>query len=227
MSQPLVSVIVAVRNGDRFLTAALESIIDQVYSPLEIVVIDGESKDATSKIAKSFKSVRYLRQMRRGIADAYNMGISEARGELISFLSHDDLWVRSKLAVQVSHLANHPDVEYVTGKARFFLEPGYAAPKGFRPELFEGEHIAHIMETLLARRTLFERIGGFDATLPFGEDVDWFARARDEDVPMAVIPDVLVHKRIHDQNSSMDAHTGGALLLKLMKRSIERKKSNS
>lgn len=77
---PLVSVIVIVRNGERFLAAALESIVAQSYRPLEILVVDGDSTDRTVEIAvPSFASVRYLPQPDSGISNAYNFGIAQAR----------------------------------------------------------------------------------------------------------------------------------------------------
>jgi len=221
---PLVSVIVAVRNGERFLSSALTSILNQEYRPLEIIVVDGHSEDGTAKIAQSFNEVHYLLQNGRGIADAYNTGIAAARGELVSFLSHDDLWLPNKLSAQVSYLKKHPDVQYTIGLMKYFLEPGHAVPTGFKKELLNGHHVGKIMETLVARRTLFDIIGGFDGTMALAEDADWYARANDHKIPMAVIPEVLLYKRVHNGNASSDARTSNRELLKALKRSIERKK---
>ena len=80
------------------------------------------------------------------------------------------------------------------------------------------------METLVARRTLFDIIGGFDGTMALAEDADWYARANDQKIPMAIIPEVLLHKRVHNANASSDAQTSNHELLKALKRSIERKK---
>src|SRR5262249_48006666 len=108
MSRPPVSVIVPVRNGERFLAAAITSILTQDYRPLEIIVVDGHSADNTAKIVQSFAQVRYVQQVNRGIADAYNTGIAAAQGQVIAFLSHDDLWTPNKLSLQVNHLLEHP-----------------------------------------------------------------------------------------------------------------------
>src|SRR5262249_22633073 len=105
-----------------------------------------------------------------------------------------------------------------------FLEPGNAVPPGFKKELLEGEHVGKIMETLVARKTLFAAIGGFDGGMALAEDADWYARANDHKVSMAIIPHVLLHKRVHNGNASSDAQTSNRELLKAMKRSIERKK---
>ena len=220
---PLVSVIVAVRNGERFLTQALESIVQSDYRPIEILVIDGQSTDLTTKIAKTFSLVRCLQQPTRGIAAAYNFGIQEAKGDFIAFLSHDDVWTQDKLNVQMTYLQEHTTVQYVTAKTKFFCEPGCEIPSGVRAEWLEGEHVSHIMETLLARKSVFHAIGLFNENLSTAEDVDWFARAKDHGVPMMTIPKVLLYKRMHDENLSIRHNQNNKNILSVIKDSLNRK----
>ena len=222
---PLVSVIVAVRNGERFLSSALTSIFNQDYRPLEVIVVDGQSEDCTAEVAQSFEQVRYILQTDRGIADAYNRGIAAAQGDLVAFLSYDDIWMPSKLCLQVSYLLDHPKIQYTITLMKYFLEPGHHIPVGFKRELLKGHHVGRVMETLVARKSLFDVIGGFDPGMALAEDADWYARANDHAMPMAIIPEVLLRKRIHDANASSDAQTSNRELLKALKRSIERKKS--
>jgi len=80
------------------------------------------------------------------------------------------------------------------------------------------------METLVARKSVFDIVGGFDGDMALAEDADWYARANDLKIPMAVIPAILLHKRIHNRNASADAATSNHELLKALKRSIARKK---
>lgn len=92
MNKPLVSVIIAVKNGERYLTSAIKSALAQEGSwPIEIIVVDGQSNDRTFQIAQSFGLVRFIRQVNKGVSDAYNVGIDAAKGEFLAFLSHDDL----------------------------------------------------------------------------------------------------------------------------------------
>ena len=225
MEKPLVSVIVAVKNGEAFIASAIKSVQEQDYRPLEIIVVDGQSEDGTAAIAQSFKDVRYFFQHNRGIADAYNVGLAAAQGEFVAFLSHDDMWLPEVIAAGRLP-APVPTVQYTIGMIRFFLEPGHETPRGFRRELFQGLHVGRIMETLLARRSLFDVIGDFDSTMALAEDVDWYARASDRAIPMAVIPEILLlQKRVHSRNASSDAQTSNRELLKALKRSIDRKRA--
>jgi glycosyltransferase involved in cell wall biosynthesis len=224
MTQPLVSVVMAVRNGERFLSAAIESVLAQQWRPLEIVLVDGHSSDRTAEIAKAYSLVRYIAQGQRGVADAYNVGIAAAKGPLVAFLSHDDRWTPDKLGWQVAYLLDHPAAQYVVAHVKFFLEPGYQLPPGFRPQLLEREPVAYIMETLVARRSVFLQVGGFDPELTSGEDVDWFSRAKDHNVPHGVIPRVLLHKRVHNTNLSLMDSATNQILLQVLRRSIARKR---
>lgn len=223
-AHPLVSVVVAVRNGERFLAQALTSILEGGYRPVEILVVDGNSSDRTLEIAHSFEHVRSLPQNGKGIAAAYNTGIEAASGEFVAFLSHDDLWTPDKLETQIAYMTENPAWEYTITRAKFFLEPGHEIPRGFRRELLEGDHIAPIMETLVARRTLFDRLGKFDGSLQIANDVDWFTRATDQNIATAVLPQVLLHKRVHDTNLSMNVEVNNRDLLKLLKASLDRKR---
>ncbi len=218
-----VSVIVIVKNGERFLAEALRSIQCQTLPSLEILVVDGDSTDRTAEIARSLAGVRYLRQPDSGISNAYNFGIAQARGELIAFLSQDDLWTPDKLAVQVGHLQAHPDCQYVVCRIRSFLEPGDTPPSGFRRELLDQTPVAYIMETLLARRNLFDTVGLHDAGLPTAGDVDWYARAFDAGVVGHACNQVLVHKRVHGSNTSLTDSSNNAQLLHALRRSVQRK----
>lgn len=219
-----VSTIIAVKNGERFLANALRSVLRQEYSSFEILVIDGQSEDRSSDIAKSFPEVSYVFQTQTGIGNAWNVGIQEARGEILAFLSCDDVWMPEKLQLQVQCLMMNPSVQYTTGRVKFFLEPGCPIPSGFRKELLNGDRIGHIMETLVVRKSLFEDIGVFDQSLTTGEDVDWFCRAKDYGIPMEVIPRVLVHKRIHDHNLSLNTDQNDKNLLTIVKRSLTRRR---
>lgn len=205
LTQPLVSVIVPVLNGERFLRDALESVEQQTYAPLEILVVDGPSTDATARIACSFPRVRYLRQTGTGIWNAFNEALDVARGEFIAMISYDDLWAPEKLQLQVEYLSSHPETAYVRGLTRFVLIEGETAPRAFRAELFHGEHEAQLLEVFMARKGLFDRVGRFDQELSIASDVDWFARLANLNEPGGMIPRVLLYKRIHANNLSTSA----------------------
>jgi glycosyltransferase involved in cell wall biosynthesis len=223
--QPLVSVIIPVYNGARFLRAAVESVFAQTYRPFEVIVVDDGSADDSGDIAQSFPDVRYMRQENQGVAAARNNGIEAARGEFFAFLDQDDLWAPEKLRLQIEHLLNHPEVGYTLSQQQFFLEPGTTLPAWFRKELLTSVHTGWVLGTLVVRRKAFEQIGNFATGYSAANDSDWFFRARAAEIPMAVVPELLLLKRIHESNDSGRAKEILSELLKVVKSSLDRHRS--
>jgi glycosyltransferase involved in cell wall biosynthesis len=227
MNTPLVSIVLAVKNGERYLAEAIKSVLAQTFKSYEIIVVDDNSTDNTLNIINSYSQVGYIFNKGKGTSHARNVGIDAATGKFIAFQSHDDIWTPDKLSTQVDYMAKHPDIQYTIAKMKFFLEDGHSPPSGFRRELLSGNHIGMIPETLLVRKTLFSKIGKFDPEYDVAEDVDWFARANDANVPMAIIPKILLHKRIHNTNKSSNVAKNNLDLLKLLRKSIERKREQN
>jgi Predicted glycosyltransferases len=225
--RPLVSIIVPVYNGERYLRAALESIFAQTYRPLEVIVVDDGSVDDSGVIAQSFPEVRYIRQENQGVAAARNHGIETARGEFYAFLDQDDLWTPEKLTVQISYLLNDPDLGYALSQQQFFLEPGATLPIWFRKELLATVHTGWILGTLVVRRTTFEQVGNFDCRYAAANDSEWFFRAKAAGIPMRVVPELLLLKRIHEANDSARAKEILSELLKVVKTSLDRQRNTN
>ncbi|HWE46914.1 MAG TPA: glycosyltransferase [Caulobacteraceae bacterium] len=220
-----VSVVMAVRNGVRFIDQALDSLEASTVTPREVLVIDGRSEDGTAEVVRRRSWTTLVAQQSSGIADAYNEAIAQTRGGLIAFLSHDDLWAPHKLARHVDVMTARPDLALTVSLVQHFLEPGAVAPSGFRRELLDEPVPGMLMEALVARRDVFEAVGPFDNRFATGEDTDWFARARDLGVAQTVIPEVLVRKRVHAANASLNDSQTNTNLLTALRRSVERKRA--
>lgn len=220
----LVSVIIPVKNGERYLGTAIESVKKQTYTNYELIIVDDQSTDQSASIAKSYPNIKYILGIGKGSAAAYNTGIDAAKGELITFLDYDDFWTENKLMIQVNYLNEYPEVQYVIAKMKSFLEPGCSIPLGFRQELLDQDAIAPIPGTLVARKTLFDTIGKFNPNLNTAEDVDWFARCQDAKIKMSIINEVLLYKRVHGSNLSLNTTNNNQNLLKVLRSSIQRKR---
>lgn len=227
MSDPRVSIVMGTLDAGRFLATALASIREQTFDDVEIVIVDGGSTDDTLTIAEEYDA-RVLHQRGEGLFGAWNEGVAEARGELIGFLDSDDRWDPTKLEAQVRVLDERPEVDYVIGRVRFFLEPGMPYPPGFREDLIGSDHVAPMPGVLLARRRVFDRVGPFRTEYVIASDVDWFVRLKDAGLERAVVDGALIHKRLHDSNlSHFKAETMNDEFLALLRRSIARKRGES
>jgi glycosyltransferase involved in cell wall biosynthesis len=228
MNQPLISCIVPVFNGERYLAEALNSIIAQPHRPLEIIVADDGSSDETASVARGYGAqVRYLRQPNQGPAAARNLGLSRAQGDFIAFLDADDLWHPEKLGRQMARFRARPELEYCITHVQNFRTPKDGATANGLENYYLGRPLpGYVTVTLLARRSLFGRVGPFNPALHHGDDTDWYLRAKERGAEMELLPDVLVHRRIHDANmSQVQAAQSREEYLHILKGALDRRRS--
>jgi glycosyltransferase involved in cell wall biosynthesis len=225
MIAPIVSVIVAVRDGARFLAEALDSLRRQSRPPDEIIVVDGGSTDGTEAVARSVPGIRFMQQCGDGLGDARNSGIRAARGEVIGFLDHDDCWTPDKLETQLPLLAALPAP---AGTIAYLRTVCASLPEVHPPRPRLGEpQLGRTPGTLLAHRGVFERVGEFDTTLTVGTDMDWFARCADLGVPLAVASQVLLVKRIHPASLSADPAGNRRDAFSVLRQSLARRRAGA
>jgi glycosyltransferase involved in cell wall biosynthesis len=223
---PAVSVILPVYNGERFLRAAIESVLNQEQVRVELIVVDGDSTDGTGAISASFEDrLRYFRTVRDNVSIAKNFGIPKARHPLIAFMSSDDFWLPLKLQKQIAWMTSNPGVDMVVCQMRYFLHEGFAWPENFPRRLQDQEPVGLLPEGLLCRKEVFDRVGVFDPTLTTAEDVDWFARARERGEKIGVAPEVLLLKGVHDRNTSLTSPDIRSDLFRALRGSVRRKKT--
>jgi len=120
IENPLVSVIMIVQNGERFIRQALESIFTQTYNPTEIIIVHGNSQDKTLEILHEYDNLRIIQQTGSGASQAYNTGIKAAAGDFVAFLSYDDLWMPEKLNFQMNYMLKNTAVIYQYPHPIFF-----------------------------------------------------------------------------------------------------------
>jgi len=205
----LVSVIIPVYNGERYLADAIKSVQKQTYRDCELLVIDDGSTDGSAAVAKEFgDTIRYIHQANGGVCKARNAGIAAARGSYIAFLDQDDLWLPDKLADQVAYLENHPEIGAVYCQCKVTGE-GWLRSDVYYTEPVKDDVIGVIsgpcllMTTTLFRKDVLHKIGGFDETLvgAGGEDMDLTVRLK-QVAQVAYVPTVLAEYRMHGSNNS-------------------------
>jgi glycosyltransferase involved in cell wall biosynthesis len=219
MTAPLVTLIVASYNGERFLRESLESAFAQSLPSFEVVFVDDGSDDGTGEIAQSFP-VRYIRQANEGLPAARNAGLALAQGKYIAFLDDDDVLPPTKLDVQARYLDEHPEIGCVLGRQEWIFE-GVEKQLPRDPVFDEVGGIQFV--TAMIRRRVLEVVGGFDPSYRYAEDRDLFIRLREHAVEIAVLPDVVLHKRLHGSNMTMNAPTSHPMLRSLREK-LERER---
>ena len=198
MPAPLVSVVVAAYNCERFVGAAIESALAQAYSPVEVIVVDDGSTDSTADVAARYP-VRLIRQPNGGQGAAKNSGVAAARGGLIAFLDGDDLWFPPKLTRQVELLEARPEAQGALARLEVLLEAGVPHPPWLARTR---EYPWFPPSSWLVRRSALEAAGPFDEDLVL-PDFDWMLRARDAGLAFEIVPGApLGRYRFHGENVS-------------------------
>jgi glycosyltransferase involved in cell wall biosynthesis len=221
----LVSVIIPVFNGEKYLREAIESALGQTYKPVEIIVVDDGSTDGSAEIAKSFvPHVRYVFKSHGGLAAALNYGISLSRGDFLSFLDADDLWVEDKLALQMTAFDNDPALDAVFGHAKQFWTPELVKNNKIRvqTEIMP----AFLKGAMLIRRDAFFRVGTFDTRWEVGESIDWFLKAEEKGLKTSMLPETVVKRRIHADNVGIRKRDARGDLARMLKESLDRRRAN-
>lgn len=183
---PKVSVIIPTYNRERFIADAVDSVLAQTYDDFEVIVVDDGSSDGTPAILSVYADDRliHLTQSNQGRSHARNRALAIARGEYIAFLDSDDVYLPSKLALQVSFLDSHPDVGMIYTSAACIDDEGrdidyrYAASVSghiYRDIAFF-EPVTITLPTVMARRSVFDRVGMFDERMERFEDTDMWRR---------------------------------------------------
>ena len=223
----LVSIIIPLYNGARFIGEALHSVLAQSFTAYEVLIIDDGSTDESRAIVQQVMHneprLRYHYQPNQGVSTARNQGILASQGGLIAFLDQDDRWTTNALACQVAYHEQHPAVGYTLAQQICFLEPGCSPPKWFQLQTFGQPHVGYLPGTVMVKRAIFDQIGLFNPEIPISSDADWFARANDAQIPTYTLPQVLLERRIHNKNQSQQSKQIHKELFRLLHASIKRK----
>jgi len=220
---PKVSIVIPTYNYGRFLGEAIQSVLDQTFQDFEIIIVDDGSTDNTMEVVSSFQDVRirYIYQDHRGASAAQNVALYAARGEYITGMGADDVYLPQSLEMKVKLLDSRPDVGMVCSDALFFdnntgatlsqlwrdpkgLYPGFDPVKAVPQPLKELIHYGcvFLVQANMMRRQVFDVVGYFDESLPSCEDWDLVIRIVQR-FRIEIIDMVLIKCRRHGANLSI------------------------
>jgi|WetSurMetagenome_2_1015567.scaffolds.fasta_scaffold95355_2 glycosyltransferase involved in cell wall biosynthesis len=185
-----VSVVIPLYNKERHIARAVESVLDQTYGDLELIVVDDGSTDASGAVAERIRDsrIRLIRQRNVGLSAARNRGIAEARTDLIAFLDADDEWLPEHLETIRRLSKEYPECgAYATttstvdllGKCTVPEHDGIPAPpwEGVIPNYFRSATSYPVSASAVAiPRHVFDSVGLFPVGVVIGEDLDLWCR---------------------------------------------------
>lgn len=220
----LVSVVIPAFNSERFISNAIQSVFDQGYSPIEVIVVDDGSTDGTkNEVLKFGERIRYKYQVNSGPAAARNAGIASSRGDIIGFLDSDDIWPRGRLSLLLNKFKDDPSLDVVLGRVQVaaFSDATHVHPNLQKP------HIAPLFGCGLFKCNVFAKVGLIDQSLRFSEDQDWFFRLKELGIHMVILRDVTLIRRKHDNSMTEGVSWGDVDIIKVIKKSLDRRRHQS
>jgi len=225
-STPLVSVVIPVKDGERFIARAIDSVLAQTYEPLELIVVDDGSTDGSGELAERYgDALTFVRQENAGNGAARNTAVAHAHGALYAFLDADDRFLPTKLERQVSVLLERPEVDIVFGHVSEFVSPDLAPEIAARLRAPVPDAPWAAPNLMLIRREAFERVGPFSSDLRVGVTVDWYARAGEQGLVTEMLPEVVLERRLHASNNGIRERDARYQYLHVLKASMDRRRS--
>lgn len=216
MNKPLVSVVMVIRNVDRFLAESIESILGQTFRDFESIIVDFGSTDKSKAIAASYavqdSRVKLHEIPNCELAEARNAGCYRAQGRYIALMDADDISVPDRFRWQVDFMENHPEVGFVGGATRWIDSTGKPLRIDSLPTEDHEIRAALVtccpfcQPTVLMRRDAFARTGGYRAVFAQAEDYDLWLRIADH-YHCANLEKVVLHYRIHPNQLSLRRRT--------------------
>lgn len=183
---PLVSVVIPAYNVENYIKEAIDSVLLQTYSNIEIIVVDDGSIDGTKKSVDYYlgkNQIIYLYQDNKGLSGARNAGIKIARGEYIALLDADDLFLPAKIEKQVLYMENNPDCDFCYCDVKFFVDEKPNKTLKSRFKYYSGNVFEHLLKanfinpsTLFFRKQIFDKFGMFDESFKRAEDLEYYLR---------------------------------------------------
>ncbi len=198
MKKPLVSVIIPTYNRVYILFKAIESVLNQTFKDLELIVVDDGSTDETPYLITKYPLI-YVKKPRKGVAHARNIGIAKAKGDFIAFLDSDDIFVPDKIEKQLEFFEKNPDYKIVQTDEIWYKGNKRINPKKIHKKaegwfFYRAIKLCVVsMSTVLMKRELFEEVGLFDEEFWVCEDYEFWLRVALK-MPVGLIKENLVIK---------------------------------
>lgn len=223
--EPLISIILPVYNGEKYIQETVESVLNQTYKVIELIIVDDGSQDQTAKIIEDLTDSRinYYAQKNKGQSAAINHGITKVRGSILCFIDADDLWATEKLSKQLEVLNENPEALIFTF-IRQFLSPEIELADKKIPD---APQPGFSKCTLMVGMAQWKKIGNFSTSLQLGEFIDWFGRAKEEGLTHHMVPETLAFRRIHKSNISSTRTDHRSDFAKILKQRIDQKRRSS
>ena len=211
MNNPLVSIIIPLYNSESYIESTLESILNQSYTNIEIIVVDDFSTDSSFEIVSSLKNqkINLVKNNNKGACAARNFGFKLSKGDYIQYLDADDLLSKTKLETQLNQLLKNDENSIAScGWTKFnndtlpksakqqVINKSYKKPYLWLVDSFNGKGMG-LISIWLTPRHLIEKAGNWDETLLINQDGEFFCRVLLQASNIIFCDEILAYYRMH------------------------------
>jgi len=209
---PMISVLMPVFNGERYLREAIDSVLNQTFKDFEFIIIDDGSTDSSAVIINNYKDERicFVQQDNAGISESLNKGINLAKGKYIARMDADDISDPDRFMIQYEYMRANDDIDILGGHAHLIDTQGRVIGEKLKP--ISSKVINRAIEyacplnhpTYMVRTDVYRKLCGYRVCFSGGEDYDFLLRAFDNGNSIKNIDRYLIYYRINTNLSRPD-----------------------
>ena len=226
MSEPLVSIVVTVRDCDRFLAEALDSALAQTHRPLEVIVVDDGSQDRSAEIAEGYgPPIEVIRRPARGVSAARNVALDRYQGEFLAFLDADDRMRPESVRRSLAAFDERPELDAVFHSLVEFVSPDVDSAM-FQYRDVGTHRPARLPSNCLVRRGVVRSVGRYDESLTRAQGLEWITRLIDLPARTVMLEDILSERRLHESNHGFTEPEAILDYLTVVRRQLRRRRAD-
>lgn len=218
--------IIPVYNAEKYVAQAIESVLGQTFNQIEIIAVNDGSTDNSAEVLSTYSNrIQIISSTNKGIGAARNLGVSKSQGRFLAFLDADDYWDLRKLEVQMEMFEQNPGLDIVYCSFMEFLSPDLSAEMMANRMLKASAMSGAVAGTSLVKKSSFDKVGLFSEQWKTGEYIDWYARAKEQNLMMKHIDHCLYHRRSHSDNHTVRESESKRDYLHVLKASLDRRRA--
>jgi hypothetical protein len=226
MRWPRISVILHVSPDQTKVDRSLESLSQQDYHPIELLIVGTEPDKARELAANLFDDITFVQVTATDLATQLNAALPKCTGEFISFLDTKDESIPGAIKTAAAHLVANPQDGIVVGRTRLVIQPD----KKYPLELIDGvsmyKQVGALLGSIMLRRSILDKLGGFSTGLPGMEGFEWLLRAGDMGILHKALYAAFLCRFIQPENNEMATRPMQLAAIESVRRSIHRKRGS-
>lgn len=234
----MISVIIPIYNGEKYLQKAIDSVLNQTFDELELLLLNDGSTDSTNNICSRYeledRRVRYFEWPNSGMAKTLNKGLRECSYEYVARLDADDIMLPDRLQVQIDYLIRNPNIDVLGSLGYYINERGKIIGKTFsditkdslKKKYFNNnEPFGMLHPSIIYKKSKILAVGGYRGEYWPCDDIDLWNRLYEKEVNFDVIQSPLIKYRIHQSSAVASKYLENRIKFRWMRSNMRNRRN--